>query len=154
LIADLVERVEKEGDQREQRAKQLFESFCQGEGLAISETSDGAPPVSAAWFREVGSESYCVTEYGRAADLLVIGRPGDGEEPLYETLEAALLNTGRPILIPAPTPAAALPATVVIAWKSTQEAARAVTAAMPFLSIAKRSRPSRRCSFAAGKGRH
>jgi nucleotide-binding universal stress UspA family protein len=137
LIADLIERVEKEGDQREQRAKQLFETFCQGEGLAISETSDGAPPVSAAWLREVGAESYCVTEYGRAADLLVIGRPGDADEPLYETLEAALLNAGRPLLIPALTPTAGLPATVVIAWKSTQEAARAVTAAMPFLSIAK-----------------
>src|SRR5215831_15677495 len=63
--------------------------------------------------------------------------PGSGEEPLYQTLEAALLNTGRPLLIPALTPTAALPATVVIAWKSTQEAARAVTAATPFLSIAK-----------------
>jgi nucleotide-binding universal stress UspA family protein len=31
----------------------------------------------------------------------------------------------------------ALPDTVVIAWKATAEAARAVTAAMPFLSLAK-----------------
>ena len=31
----------------------------------------------------------------------------------------------------------ALPETVVIAWKSTPETARAVTAAMPFLSLAK-----------------
>ena len=33
LIADLIERVEEEADQREQKAKQLFESFCQGRGL-------------------------------------------------------------------------------------------------------------------------
>ena len=34
-------------------------------------------------------------------------------------------------------PASALPDTVVIAWKPTPEAARAVTAAMPFLSMAR-----------------
>ena len=137
LIADLIERIETEADEREQRAKQLFESFCRGEGLEISETPGGAASVSAAWIRELGTERDCVVEYGRTADLLVIGPPGDGKEPLLETLEAALLNTGRPLLIPALTPTAGLPATVVIAWKSTPEAARAVTAAMPFLSIAK-----------------
>src|SRR5262249_14272652 len=67
-----------------------------------------------------------------------MGRSADGEEPVLETLEAPLLNTGRPLLIPAPAPTAGLPTTVVIAWKATQEAARTVTAAMPFLSIAKR----------------
>jgi nucleotide-binding universal stress UspA family protein len=136
LIAELIERMEGEANQRERKAKQVFESFCQGEGLAISETPAGAPSVTAAWLREVGSEPYCVTEYARAADLLVIGRPSDVEETSFETLEAALLNAGRPILIPAATPIAGPPDTVVIAWKSTQEAARAVTAAMPFLSIA------------------
>ena len=52
-------------------------------------------------------------------------------------LEAALINSGRPLLIPPLVPISALPDTVVIAWKATPEAARAVTAAMPFLSLAK-----------------
>lgn len=138
LIADSIERIETEADEREQRAKQLFESFCQGEGSVISDTPGGAASVSAALIRETRPERDCVVEYGRTADLLVIGPPGDGEEAVFETLEAALLNTGRPVLIPASMSTAGLPATVVIAWKSTPEAARAVTAAMPFLSIAKR----------------
>jgi nucleotide-binding universal stress UspA family protein len=138
LIADLMERIETEAGEREQRAKQLFERFCQAEGLEISETPGGAAAVSAAWIRELGTERDCITEYARTADLLVMGRPGDAEEAVVETLEAALLNAGRPLLIPALTPTAALPATFVIAWKSTPEAARAVTAAMPFLSIAKK----------------
>jgi len=52
-------------------------------------------------------------------------------------LEAALINSGRPLLIPPSAPISALPDTVVIAWKSTPETARAVTAAMPFLSLVK-----------------
>jgi nucleotide-binding universal stress UspA family protein len=54
-----------------------------------------------------------------------------------ETLENALLNGGRPLLIPASEPISVLPDIVVIAWKATPEAARAVTAARPFLAVAK-----------------
>jgi nucleotide-binding universal stress UspA family protein len=54
-----------------------------------------------------------------------------------ETVEGALVDSGRPLLIPAVAPLASVPETVVIAWKATREAARAVTAALPFLQIAK-----------------
>jgi nucleotide-binding universal stress UspA family protein len=53
-----------------------------------------------------------------------------------ETLEAALFDSGRPLMIPGVAPVA--PDTIAIAWKSTREAARAVAAAMPFLAQAKR----------------
>jgi nucleotide-binding universal stress UspA family protein len=68
---------------------------------------------------------------------LVIGRPSDPQRTPSDTLEAALIDGGRPLLIPPSAPMAALPDTIVIAWKATPEAARAVTAAMPFLSIAR-----------------
>jgi nucleotide-binding universal stress UspA family protein len=76
-------------------------------------------------------------EHARTADLLVIGRPDDDRGAPSDTVEAALINSGRPLLIPPSAPMPALPDTVVIAWKSTPEAARAVTAAMPFLAIEK-----------------
>ena len=137
VITDLINRMEEEAEQREQKAKQLFESFCQRHGLPLAETLSGSPAPSAEWLRAIGSEAYWVTEYGRAADLLVIGRPGDALRVPSDTIEAALINSGRPLLIPPSAPMAALPDTVVIAWKATPEAAHAVTAAMPFLSIAK-----------------
>jgi nucleotide-binding universal stress UspA family protein len=136
LVTDLIERMEKEAEQREQRAKELFESFCQREGLALEEAPPGPSGPSANWLREIGSESDWLVEYARAADLLIIGRPSDDQLAPSDVLETALLNSGRPLLIPS-APIAALPDTVVIAWKATPEAARAVTAAMPFLSIAK-----------------
>jgi hypothetical protein len=71
-------------------------------------------------------------KYARAADLSIIGRPSDDQIAPSDVLESALLNSGRPLLILPSAPMATLPDTVVTAWKATPEAARAVTAAMPF----------------------
>jgi nucleotide-binding universal stress UspA family protein len=54
-----------------------------------------------------------------------------------DTIEGALIDSGRPLLIPPAAPLTALPETVAIAWKATPQAARALTAALPFLSMAK-----------------
>jgi nucleotide-binding universal stress UspA family protein len=137
VVTDLIKTMEEEAEQREQRGKESYESFCRREGLVVGETPSAAPAVSARWLVETGSEPYWLVEYARAADLLVIGRSGDHETAPSDTLEIALLNSGRPLLIPPQRPMVALPDTVVIAWKATPEAAHAVTAAMPFLSIAK-----------------
>jgi len=135
MVGSLITRLEEEADQREKKADRQFQSFCQREALALCEAPPAPPGPSAQWLREVGAEPYWVTEYGRAADLLVIGRPGQGGS--LETMEGALIDSGRPLLIPAATPLVSVPETVVIAWKATREAARAVTAALPFLQIAK-----------------
>jgi nucleotide-binding universal stress UspA family protein len=137
MVGGLINRLEEEASQREEKAKQLFESFCQREGLALRDAPPDPQGPSAQWLREIGAEPYWVAEYGRAADLLVIGRPGEDEGVSLETIEAALIESGRPLFIPPAAPLTALPETIAIAWKATREAARAVTAAMPFLEIAK-----------------
>jgi len=137
VVTDIIKRMEEESEEREQKAKQLFESFCQREGLAVAGIQSALPEHSARWLAETGSESYWLVEHARTADLMVIGRPGDDQSAPSDLLEVALIDSGRPLLIPPAEPISALPDTVVIAWKSTPEAARAVTAAMPFLSIAK-----------------
>jgi nucleotide-binding universal stress UspA family protein len=135
MVGGLINQIEAEAAQREEAAKQLFERFCEREGLAIEDAPPGSSGPSAQWVRQIGAEPDWVTEYGRAADLLVIGRPPDGDS--LDTIEGALLESGRPVLIPTAAPLAALPETMVIAWKAAPEAARAASAAMPFLAIAK-----------------
>jgi hypothetical protein len=54
LVTGLINRMDEEAEQREQRAKQLFESFCRREGLACAETSRGPLASSARWLREIG----------------------------------------------------------------------------------------------------
>lgn len=137
VVTDVIKRMEEESEQREQKARQLFEAFCRREGLAVAETQSAQAGRAARWFRETGSELYWLVEHARTADLLVIGRLGEDQGAPSDMLEVALIASGRPLLIPPAIPISTLPGTVVIAWKSTREAARAVAAAMPFLSIAK-----------------
>jgi nucleotide-binding universal stress UspA family protein len=76
--------------------------------------------------------------HGRVADLLVVGRAREGEAVAMDILEAALMESRRPVLIaPAEAPQKTSD-TIAIAWKDTPEAARAVAAALPFIAAAKR----------------
>ena len=80
-----------------------------------------------------------MTTYGLTSDLAIAPRGvPESDAVARSTLEALLLETGRPLLIPG---SAALPADfaerIAIAWKPTPQAARAVAFAMPFLANAK-----------------
>ncbi len=134
VSAGLIESLEQDADQREAKAKRAFEVFCTSEKLSVGGSSAQPGTVSVQWHREVGNEPAWIAEYGRTSDLLVVARPDDSVA--RETLEAALLDTGRPLLVPGAQPLDC--ETVAIAWKSTREAARAVTAAAPFLGKARR----------------
>jgi len=80
-----------------------------------------------------------LTREARGADLIVIGQrqaPGDA----YNTLDpgAAILRAGRPVLL-VPEKVDSLRAEhIVIGWKETREARRAVRDALPFLQEATR----------------
>ncbi len=138
MVSGLVERIDEEATRREDTARQMFDRFCERERLAIEDAPAGQQSPTARWLRQTGDEAYWFREYGRAADLLVIGHPADDQGVSIDTIEAALVGTGRPVLIVPANPLASLPETIVIAWKAAPEAARAVTAAMPFLSRSKR----------------
>src|SRR5215469_11186667 len=101
MIGGLIDRLEEETSQREEKAKELFQSFCEREGLTLRESPPDQQAPSVQWLRETGAEPAWVAEHGRAADLLVIGRPGRDEGVLLDTIEGALIDSGRPLLIPA-----------------------------------------------------
>jgi nucleotide-binding universal stress UspA family protein len=137
MVGGLVEQLDDEVSKRAARAQALFEQFCAREGVAIADAPPAPTGASAHWTELTGAEAYSIAEHGRAADLMVIGRSADGEGVTPEAIETALLDSGRPVLIPPLAPLAALPETVVIAWKATREAAHAATAALPFLDAAR-----------------
>jgi nucleotide-binding universal stress UspA family protein len=138
MISGLVDQINQEASQRETAAKGLFQAFCERERLAVTELPSGQSGASANWVRQIGDEAEQVAEYGRSLDLLVIGRSTGNEGVAVDTIEAALLGSGRPVFVAPASPLSALPETIVIAWKAAPEAARAVTAAMPLLGVAKR----------------
>ena len=104
MVGGLVERLDEEAERREMRARRLFDEFCAREGVAITDTPPGPAAPSAQWTRQIGPEPYWVVEHGRAADLMVMGRAADGEGVAPETIETALLDSGRPVLHPACIP--------------------------------------------------
>lgn len=139
LTAGLIERLEQDAREREAKAQEIFSGFCGGAGLAVTSAPSGgrAAAPSAEWHVETGDEPRWMAAYGVASDLIVARRATGEDMTARSTLEAVLLETGRPLLIPA---AAAMPATldrIAIAWKPTPQAARAVALAMPLLTRAR-----------------
>lgn len=135
LSVGIIDKLEEQAAEMEEKAQAAFEKFARLEGLAGS-AAKGNEAVSAAWHCEKGREEEWVPAYGRTSDLIVVGRPAKDDTATRATQEAALFETGRPILIPGSAPVGV--DTVAVAWKSTREAARAVTAAMPLIVKAKR----------------
>ncbi len=137
-IDTMTDRMEAEADAREKAASDSWHAFCSQNGVQIADTPS-AKGVTSEWAGEIGTEADWLAEYGRAADLIVVGRGEPEWGPNYATMEAALMDTGKPVLIAAAHTggtAAPLNGVVGIAWKDTREAAGAVRAAMPFLRAA------------------
>jgi hypothetical protein len=107
---------------------------------ALTERARPAAPdgASASWREEVGFASAVVARRARFFDLVVLGRSGRViDVPYSDTIEQAILEAGRPVLI-APLGIGPAPCeTIAIAWNDSASAARAVASAMPLLQQAK-----------------
>ncbi|MGH7067987.1 MAG: universal stress protein [Acetobacteraceae bacterium] len=136
-IAPVTEILERDIASREEKANAAVRTFCARQQIVLDETS-GGDRVSAEYQVETGEEAGLVATHGRTADLLVVGRVRDDVVPATEVLEAALLRTGRPLLIASAKPLQVENGNVIIAWKDTREAARAVASALPFIQKAAR----------------
>ncbi len=74
---------------------------------------------------------------GRCSDILVLGRPGaDPENVAPATVEAALYECARAVMIAPPTAGSGMFDSIVVAWNGSFQAARALEYAMPFLEKA------------------
>src|SRR2546427_7628039 len=120
----------------EHDSRQKFESFM------ISNNVPLAPPLfptqparlSYAWVRPGAEFDTFIGSYGRVFDLIVLGRPGRApQNPRMAPLEAALFESGRPVLIAPSTPPKELGRNVLVAWNGSTEQARTNAFAMPLL---------------------
>jgi nucleotide-binding universal stress UspA family protein len=120
-----------------QRARRLFESFMRDNGVPFG--SGPAPGLSYGWRDKAPAGDEFVGSHARIFDLTVLGRPNaDQAYPSMATLESALFESGRPLLIAPPAPPQRLGESILIAWNGSTETARTVEGAMPFLHKAQR----------------
>ena len=138
MIEEIMEVTEREGSDRAARSREMFDAFVAEHGLRCIDQPDETAGVTLSWRTVVGREDEAVAVEGRLYDVVVVGRPSkDAALPSPITLEAALLDTGRPILVAPPTATASLGTTAAIAWEGSPEAARAIADALPLLEQAR-----------------
>jgi nucleotide-binding universal stress UspA family protein len=135
-IDTMMDKMDVDADAREKGALEAWQTFCSQNGVTAADAPGDTQGVTGEWANEIGVEADWVAEYGRTSDLIIVGRGEESWGPDYVLMEAALMDTGKPVLIasrPTEVPPAPLNGVIGIAWKDTREAAGAVRAAIPFL---------------------
>ena len=100
MIEEIMDVTEREGGDRAIQTKAMFDAFCAEHSLTISDKPIPGNGVTVSWREETGREDEVVALRGRLYDLIVVGRPiADAPLPSPITLEAALHDTGRPLLL-------------------------------------------------------
>jgi nucleotide-binding universal stress UspA family protein len=134
MVEEMLGLAERQASERAAAIQALFLKTCDRLGVALRRTPGTQTEVSAAWREEVGREEEIIAAAGRLSDLLVIARPGaDGDLPSLISLNAALLETGRPLMLAPPAVPTEVGRSIAVLWNGSVEATRAVAAAMPFL---------------------
>src|SRR5215469_1887761 len=135
LLSGIIDSIERDTEASETKARTRFATFCSDAGLSLVADPVKTAGPSAMFHVETGQEGRWMSMYARASDLTVASRGVPGDDAMARsTLEALLLETGRPLLVPAATaPRPDVANHIAIAWKATPQAARAIAFAMPFL---------------------
>lgn len=139
-VASALGALQSEGKARAAAALHHFEALCEKESLDIAVKPDdaGIGRRCASWCEEHHDAVTRIMHFARHNDLVVIGRHNRSNGLPPDLIERVLVGSGRPLLIaPARTPDS-VTETVLVCWKETAESARALTAAMPLLAVAKR----------------
>ena len=136
IVADAWAVAETRDAELAKEARGMFETFMQTHNVPPGRSGD-AKGLSYGWTEADSARDAFVGSYGRVFDLIVFGRPGSYPAgSSMAAVEAALFESGRPILIAPPSPPASIGDNIVIAWNRSTETARCVALAMPLLARA------------------
>lgn len=137
LVDEFIQRAEEENVNQSRKARAAFDAWRGREAITLADAPSGSAAATCSWREIIGNADQNTEACGRLADLVIASR--DSAEGTVENevaFEAALLHSGRPLLLAAPTSRSSLGDRIMIAWNGSAESARAVGAAMPFLEAA------------------
>ena len=136
MIEDMMDVAEHESTDRAGKARSLFDQAVVDFSVTLSH-QPGGEGFSANWIEETGREDDAVAMHGRLADLIVAPRPTESSDVSANlALNAALFETGRPVLVVPPEDSDEPGKRVVVSWNGSAQAARAVASALPILKQA------------------
>jgi len=133
-----LERLREQGDQLAGGARKHFEKFCSAQKVEIRDKPGVVEAVTASFSEEGDEPVKRLLSHARHCDLIVLGRRHHRDHLPSGLIETLLMDSGRPIVIAHEVVPQSLTGTIVVGWKETREAARALAAALPLLKEAKR----------------
>lgn len=128
--------VRRQGDYLCAGAVRHFQELCQTHNVPVLQAPQESAALSASWTEE--TEPGRLLFHARHSDLVVLGRPHNRDYMPGGLIESILLASGRPVVIAADTAPRTATGTILVGWKETPEAARALAASLPLLRQARR----------------
>lgn len=111
----------------EQQAHMTFDRF-------VRQRAGGEKCGVLAWAGRPSIDDAALASLSRVYDITIVGRPGLGRsEPRMTTLEAALFESGRPVLMAPPNPPKTLGTNILIHWNASTETARTINDSLRLL---------------------
>ena len=137
-FVDEMAAAQRAANDRMAAARALFDQACTRHGVPTVEEPQTQGCV--AHFSIItGAEEDVSATFGRLSDLIVASAPEEEtDSDLHETVQALLMETGRPVLVVPHGGVKSVGTAVAIGWNGRSEASRAIHFALPFLRTSER----------------
>ena len=137
VLQEILAAADRDALERAKTARAIFDAVVADVKAPLREVSDPSGGFSAAWQEEVGREDEVVSRRARLADIVVVSAQATRQQAVVSMMmEAALLESGRPVLISPANGVTALGGNIAVAWSGSAEGSHAVASALPLLRAA------------------
>jgi nucleotide-binding universal stress UspA family protein len=137
-LRNALEQLDNKAKTFSELAADHIRDFCARSMIEFCDAPTKAENVTASFREEQDNALERLTFHARHSDLIVMGRAKQSQGLPPDTLERLVLSCGRPMLVATSAPPQNLTGTIMVCWKESANAARAVAAATPILTQAKR----------------
>lgn len=116
--------------------RDLIEAKLKSAEAQFRDASEGRA-IHAEWLAAIDLPEDLIIEASRRADLILLGAGDPGNVGPFSGAGRVVLAAGRPVLVVPPNLDAISAQNIVVSWKDSREARRAIADALPFLAAAK-----------------
>ncbi len=140
MIESVIDMAEKDGQKRQQTARTLFDETCRELSIKTSTPAqDEEEDVTAAFVEREGNREEVLLNFGRMFDLIVVCKKASEDNSGNDmVINAALLETGRPVLVVDSPLQDSFGKNAAVIWNGSVESSRAITHSLPILKAAEK----------------
>ncbi|HIJ61230.1 MAG TPA: universal stress protein [Rhodospirillaceae bacterium] len=137
MVEEMMAAADAQATERASRVRAQFAAVRERCNAPLASGPAPEPQFSVSWREEAGREEEVLANAGRLTDLVVFAHPDpDRDSPSIMSLNAVLMESGRPLLLAPAVLPLSLGRRVAVFWNGSVEASRAVLAARPMLKKA------------------